>query len=215
MKKYIVGVLVLLLSACFLNTLYKGLTKAQKQWYEHHYLLMEYPVPPEVSPKKPSELSYFAKLSPEHKDLYIRMFWKIREIGMEDEYKLRLKVANILFRGEGVDGEKTDRGRVLLVLGQPDYQEFRDQYGNLYNEGEERWGYARQRGNRFFQLWGYWHGVGFFQHIIWVIFEFDDAERWRYRPTNDSLEREFFQYWRWRMAPTPDGWKEWLKEVGK
>jgi GWxTD domain-containing protein len=213
MRKLAPFVICLLCVSCAALRLERRLPPKLKAWYKHHSVIMEYRVSKEIDAKKPMERDYWLRLPNGFKMKYMEMFWEMRETGMEEEYKHRQEVANTCFRGEGVDGEYTDRGRIMLLCGQPDYQDFRDERGDLYQEGEEKWGYAKQEGKRWFQYWGYWHGFGFFQNLRWIVFEYDALERWRYVPSTESLDMEFLEYWRFRMAPTPEGWQLWEKAL--
>jgi len=203
----VVAVMVFVLSSCSLYNLERKLNPGIRAWYEKHWVIMEYPIPKDMG--KGSERGYFLRLPVERQILYISKFWDMREIGMEEEYRYRLAVCAGMFRGEGIDTWMTERGRVMLLYGPPFDEQHRNERGELYNEGEEGWGYARQEGRRWFKHWFYWHGAGFWQQLIILKFEWDGIDKWRYIEESDWEHRSFKQYWQWRMAPTPEGWKLW------
>jgi GWxTD domain-containing protein len=203
----VIAAIAMTLSSCSLYYLESHLDPAIRTWYEQHYIIMEYPIPKDLG--NGTERTYFLRLPRELQGLYISKFWDIREIGTKEEYDLRIRVATKFFRGEGIDPWQTDLGRIMLLIGQPFDEQFRDERGTLYQEGEEQWGYARQEGRRWFRLWLYWWGEGFFQQIMTLYFEWDGIDRWCFMEPTDTLRREFMMYWRWRMAPTPEGWDLW------
>ena len=213
MKRLIWGLAagILLLIVCSTLRLERGLSPEFKLFYDQHKVIMEYKVPHYIDQKKPEERSYFLKLPPDKQRQYIKLFWEIREIGMEEEYKIRLGVVKKWFRFEGIDPWHTDLGRTMLLCGQPFDEQYRDQNGNPYNEGEELWNEARQAGKRWFRHWLYWHGQGFFQQVITITFEWDGL-RWRYMQSADTLIQRFVEYWKFRMAPTDEGWELWGKQ---
>lgn len=209
-KRWITVLVILSISAlitCVTLKLERGLPNDIKAWYDLHQVIMDSYPPKPLDMIQRSERKMFLTLPVEKQRQYIQMFWTVREEGLQEEYKLRLQIAAKWFRGEGIPGHLTDRGRAMLLFGQPNYMEFRDQNGQLYNEGEERWGYAKRGGYRWFQIWIYWHGQGFFQRLIRHYFEYDSRDCWRDIPNDDYEYRQFVDYWRWRMGPTEDGWK--------
>ena len=214
MKRFIWGLAagILLLIVCSTLKMERGLSPTHKKFYDHVWLIMETRVPKDIDPKQPYERVYFLKLTPEQKDKYIKLFWEMREVDAEKEYQFRTELATKAFRGEGIDGEKTDRGFILLLCGQPDYLECVDQNGDYYNAGEEEWGYAEQAERRWFQKWIYWYGQGFFRQLVPVWFEYDKTRTWHYIPSTDSQQKSFIDYCRWRLGPTPEGWDLWRKQ---
>jgi GWxTD domain-containing protein len=189
----------------------RGLDKETQDWYAQHRFIMEYNVPKDLGGK--SEREYFLRLSSESKNKYMKSFWDIREIGMQEEWSLRMSVVKRWFRGEGIDPWNTDMGRIMLLLGQPFEEQFRDQYGNPYLEGAQEW--MRERETIiYYRIWLYWHGSGFFQQIYYVRFRWDGINSWRYIDNTDAMYQNFITYWKWRMAPTPDGWELWRSKIG-
>lgn len=215
MKRHFALAGLILLVACGTIRLERHLPKDVKEFYDKHWVIMEAKVPKEVDPKAPTERAWFVRLLPDRQREYIESFWAIREIGMDEEYALRLKVCETWFRGEGIDAWQTERAQALLLCGQPFDERHMDENGVYYNEGEEQWNYAKQPGRHWYKVWYYWHGFGFFQQIIPLSFEWDGLGRWRALPLFDEQQRRFVEYWRWRMAPTPEGWQEWLAKEGR
>jgi GWxTD domain-containing protein len=101
-------------------------------------LLRYYPASP--------ELDSLRKAPPKDRERLWRAFWKASDPnsatpaneGLE-QYFLRIAVANQRFRDEGVPGWRTDRGEVLIRLGEPDevYDASPASEGRLI-----RWGYT-------------------------------------------------------------------------
>ncbi len=88
----------------------------------------------------------------EAKQRFLYRFWKLRDTDNQTpvneklvEYRRNIDYANKFFKvGELRDGWRTDRGRILLVYGQPTEIERFPQEGN--NRPYERWFYAELRG---------------------------------------------------------------------
>lgn len=51
---------------------------------------------------------------------FLSDFWRARGLGTREEYLARIAYANTNFRILSRDGYKTDRGRVMVMYGQPD-----------------------------------------------------------------------------------------------
>jgi GWxTD domain-containing protein len=192
----------------------RHLDTQEKQWYDQHWVIMEYPVPKEISANQETERSYFLHLTPDLQRKYIEYFWTIRDQidFTREEFVSRIDIANKWFRGEGLDGYLTDRGKIMLLCGQPDWLEFRDSRGNTYIEGDEQWFYNRN--NKYYQQWIYWYGVGFWQQLIRLTFVYDEISGWHYLESTDTIIQGFIQYHRWKTAPTKEGWELWRKANG-
>lgn len=75
---------------------------------------------------------FYSLASDTERDIYIEKFWSkrdpdpgTRENEFKDDYYKRIELANHLFRGERKgEGWLTDRGRVFVILGEPDYRRF-------------------------------------------------------------------------------------------
>jgi GWxTD domain-containing protein len=206
--KRLILVALLLSAGCVSVRLENSLPPKIRAWYDEHYFIMEYQVPAEVDRKCPTERFYFLKLTPDLREKYIELFWQMREIGMKEEYDLRLEVCRKWFKGEGINPLRTDQGQVMLLCGQPDYVEFRDQNGELYMEGNEEWEYLGP-GERRFQIWKYWFGQGIWQQLIDIRFEWLGSKKWQVEREYSQVQQMFFDHWKWRTAPTEDGWRLW------
>ena len=74
----------------------------------------------------PEERTQFAKLSSdEERNEFIRQFWQRRSMetpggNFKKKYYQRIAYANEHFRGPGIPGWKTDRGRIYIMYGSPD-----------------------------------------------------------------------------------------------
>ncbi len=68
-----------------------------------------------------AERSQYEKLSgPESKRTFLQEFWSKREQGFRLQYLQRVRFANENYREMGLEGYRTDRGRVHIVYGVPD-----------------------------------------------------------------------------------------------
>ena len=101
------------------------------------------------------ERDTYKKLNLDGKRKYIREFWAIRDPSPgtpENEYKRdylgRIEHANQAFRGTFREGWRSDRGRVLLLYGQPDEIE-RFPFSNQ-NRAYETWHYFAVQGGILF-----------------------------------------------------------------
>jgi GWxTD domain-containing protein len=207
--KRLILVALLLSTGCVSMRLENNLPPKIRAFYDEHYFIMEYKVPADIDRKCPTEREYFLKLSPTLQEKYIELFWKIREIGMKEEYDLRLEVANKWFKGEGMDGYKTDRGRIMLICGQPDH-EFWYLDDELYLGGGEEWIDLTQ--HKITLVWKYWWGSGL-ASLIELWFYYDNNRRWKFIEPMDKEIQDFMYYWRWRTAPTKDGWRLWQEAI--
>lgn len=76
------------------------------------------------------ERKIFLELPDSEKEEFREEFWKRRDPDPdteENEFKMeyfnRIERANELFKGEGREGWLTDRGRILILFGEPDFRE--------------------------------------------------------------------------------------------
>lgn len=202
---------VFCLCACMTISLEKKLPKEIRNWYDLHSVYMDTQVPKEIDAKKPTEKMYFLRMTDQQRRKYINLFWEIREIGAKEEFQLRYRIAQAVFK-EGRQGWQTDRGWLMLLCGQPDYVEYRDENGQPYMEGNEEWTNLGE-GERCFQIWRYWTPRG--TDLIDFVFEWKITGTWELRPYYDGRLINFINYWKWRMAPVDEGWELWAKEMGK
>jgi GWxTD domain-containing protein len=172
---------------------------------------MQLPVPKDIDKKQPIEAHYFLKLTPRLQKLYIENFWQMREVTAKEEFVRRIQIANYWFKDEGILGWRTWRGRLLLMMGQPDYIEFRDKTGRTYLEGQEQW---ESEKTQFFQIWRYWNPRGFFGDLVDFVFQMQPDGRWMLRDVfNDFLHLKTFERKQQEMAPTDDGWAIWKSHI--
>jgi len=83
------------------------------------------------------------------RDEFLKKFWQKRDPDPEtvenefrDEYFTRLKKAEHLFSHEGKSGWDTDRGRVYVLLGPPDFRESYPMGYSMYDNPSEVWFYG-------------------------------------------------------------------------
>ncbi len=89
--------------------------------------------------------------SPEAKKRFIQYFWDIRNpnpYADENEFKLlmdeRFTYANSYLKEGNVPGWKTDRGRIYMLLGPPDYVDAQSVFNNPDVHGYMFWAYGQQ-----------------------------------------------------------------------
>jgi GWxTD domain-containing protein len=203
MKKALL-LLVVFLAGCATFRFERKLPPDLREWYSQHFMLMETKAPAQLDSKQPTEKVFFLRLPDALKKEYIAMFWKIREDTAEAEFKNRVAIAAEAFKAEGVEGWRTDRGKLMLLCGQPDYVDRVDASGQLEMAGNEEW-LSDAQGH--YQQWTYWLGSGLHSQTIRFYFKFQQPNTWRLAAIYDSDQRRLFEYWRFRMGPTEDGWK--------
>ena len=209
MKKVgiLIGVLVVILSACATWRLERALSSDVAKWYDQHRHIMQYRVPDRIA-KKQTEMDYFLHLTPALQRFYIKQFWGIRFPNAEEDFKTRIKLANAAFRNEGQDGWRTDRGILLLMCGQPDYIDFFTSDGQVCFENNADW-----ETDEIQQIWRYWLGAGLTQLIEFrFIWSYRDKV-WRLDKVYSLDQLQFIQYQQSLMAPTEDGWDRWLEAI--
>ncbi len=96
--------------------------------------------------KKESKI--FKKTPPEERQQFIEEFWKVRdpdptteENEYRDEYYRRIDQANHLFQ-EGSQGWLSDRGRILILLGEPERRDVYPTGYSFYEPPVEIWFYG-------------------------------------------------------------------------
>lgn len=89
--------------------------------------------------------------SPEARKRFIQYFWDIRDpnpYADENEFKLlmdeRFNFVNAYLKEGNTPGWKTDRGRIYMLLGPPDYVETQSVFNNPNLHGYVFWGYGEQ-----------------------------------------------------------------------
>lgn len=201
--KRLILVAIILLMACVELQLERKMPQDIRNWYEQHWIIMEYPVPKDLGGQL--ERLYFLRLSVDLQRKYIQNFWTLRDIVAKDEYALRMSVVMRWFRSEGIDPWNTDVGRVLLLCGQPDYEDKYDEEGMAVMGDDEEW--LAPDVIRYW-VWKYWWGDSFFSSLISLRFLWRNG-KWVYLESMEARDRDFIQYWRWKMAPTEEGWELW------
>jgi len=93
------------------------------------------------------EKKIFKNTPPEERQKFIEEFWKVRdpdptteENEFRDEYYRRIDVANHLFH-EGGQGWLSDRGRILILLGEPERRDVYPTGYSFYEPPVEIWFY--------------------------------------------------------------------------
>ena len=205
MKKAIVGVFVILLVSCVTWKLERRLPKDISAWYDIHKYIMQAQVPEFVSQKKMTEAVYFLRLTEMQKRAYLKIFWDIRFLDAQDEFKLRQKIANVAFANEGIKGWRTDQGLLMLQCGQPDYVDEFTPTGQPF-AGNVDW-----EEDAIVRIWRYWWGSGFVARLIEFRFTWTTRDRtWRADRIYDIDQIQFIRYQQLLMSPTEDGWQRWL-----
>ena len=94
------------------------------------------------------ERKIFKNTSPEERRQFIEEFWKVRdpspaseENEFRDEYYRRIEQANHLFR-EGSSGWLSDRGRIYILLGEPERRDVFPSGYSFYEPPVEIWYYG-------------------------------------------------------------------------
>jgi GWxTD domain-containing protein len=98
------------------------------------------------------ERKVFKKLvSAEARQRFIQYFWEIRDpnpYADENEFKLlmdeRFDYVNYYLKEGNIPGWKTDRGRIYMLLGPPDYIDSRSVFNNPYVHGYIFWYYTEE-----------------------------------------------------------------------
>lgn len=94
------------------------------------------------------EIKIFKNTPPEEREKFIEEFWKVRdpdptseENEFRDEYYHRIETANHLFR-EGSSGWLSDRGRIFILLGEPERRDVFPSGYSFYEPPVEIWYYG-------------------------------------------------------------------------
>lgn len=199
----IVGMLIV----CTNINLEKKLAPKVKEWLEIHAILMQYPVPAEVDPKKPSEYSYFLHLSPALQLKYIQYFWDIRDqySDPKEGFYARFGYASRVFQ-HGVAGWRTDRGQLLLLIGEPNAVDFYSSSGMDSGSSASSTEFMAEGD---VQRWIYWFRG---QLVAWYFVKHANGEWYNY--SRIGLEytqgQTTLMLWaQWFQAPTEEGWMKW------
>lgn len=96
-----------------------------------------------------AERKRYVSIPPEERPAFRRDFWKRRDPSPETDrneyreaYYQRVAMANRLFRSEGREGWLTERGRVFVLLGEPDRRDVYPTGYSFYEPPVEVWHYG-------------------------------------------------------------------------
>jgi GWxTD domain-containing protein len=121
------------------------------------------------------EKGLYAKLGPEGKDAFRRLFWAYREPGSRLEFGARLRRVTAAFRKENsLQPWNTDRGRIYLLNGDPiavDYQDS-EAWADPSLAGDNSREDIGMRGG---ETWTYGHGAS----TVLYFFRFLKPNEWR------------------------------------
>jgi len=187
----------------------KKLSPAISQWYKVHSILMETKIPRWIDERGGSEKMHFLRLPQEIQLKYIQMFWEIRTEGARGEYYNRIAMANKSYR-EGKPGWKTDRGKILILCGFPQYRRFITVYDlALQNRSNPNWQQpACSNEGYVYEIWTYYQRRFSTQYV----FKYRSGNTWdRNYSSVISLENQTHleRECRKLFAPTEGGWEEW------
>lgn len=211
--------LIFLFSSCTTYKLERQLSPKFKEWYELHSMLMETKIPWYLnvvgyekdgtaicSTKVPVEKIYFLKLSDQLKRKYIKVFWDIRRPGVGEIFYARLSYINRVFDNEGIVGWKTDRGKIALLCGFPDVEQY-------YYNNEPTIFPGELLNERYRLIWMYYQN----QRYAMYVFCYQFPVAWKICVDKSlremSTQMELEKYWRKFFAPTESGWSNWASEL--
>ncbi len=114
--------------------------ESEKFYQQAHFLMTKH------------ERKIFKSLvSAEARQRFIQYFWEIRDpnpYADENEFKLlmdeRFDYVNYYLKEGNIPGWKTDRGRIYMLLGPPDYKDSRSVFNNPYVHGYILWYYTEE-----------------------------------------------------------------------
>jgi len=215
MRKKIILSLTLFLfifSSCVTLNLEKQLKKLNPTiggWYELHEVLMESKVPQWIDERGKSEKMHFLRLPQKMQLRYIQMFWEIRTEGIGEEYYNRIAMANRSYR-EGKPGWKTDRGKVLILCGFPQYRRYITIYDlALRNQSNPNWQQPAYSNEGYvYETWTYYQQGCPTQYV----FKYRSGNTWdrNYSSViNLGNQTRFERECRKLFAPTEEGWDLW------
>lgn len=181
MKKAILFSLLLIFVfySCATLRMEKKLTPPVRAWYDTHHIIMEGNVMWWISEKPMSEGKYFLRLSPELQLKYISVFWKIRRVEMEEQFKARVEFAQKFFT-DANRWQESDRARIMVVCGYPEEIRPFDKYG--------RECFCEEPGC--IQVWFYTH-VGTRYACVFL----KTQSEWAYSPNNVAIISEFHRFY--------------------
>jgi GWxTD domain-containing protein len=205
MRKWLLillGLAVLALG-CSTLRLERRLDAQAKDWYWQHWPLMEGRVPGPIDNQERIERVYFLRLPTELRDRYQHLFWAMRDEEVRKVYEERLRTVTRLYREPALPGWMSDRGKVYLICGQPDYIEDRgeDAYNFLGSSIEgwkvEHWNY--QRGAMLYDVYFVW------KSDRWVLDFYSVTGVADFRQLWEACLKEF--------SVGEDGWNLWAGEL--
>jgi len=107
-KKGAVLFILVCLTGCSAN-----LFPTKDAWFALHYIVMP-----------DSEKKIYAELAPEERPKFQQLFWAARTPEAKQEFERRLAFVNTMFKGENASQPwNTDRSRIYLLNGPPDFRE--------------------------------------------------------------------------------------------
>ncbi len=142
-----------------------SLAPSRDTWYTQHYMIMQ-----------DFEKDAYAKLGPEGKVEFRRLFWASREPGARLEFGARLRWVSTAFRRENSRQPwNTDRGRIYLLNGSPIALEH-DQNDNWSNPAPFAGDRSREDiGTGVGETWTYRYDA----FLVIYFFEFRKPSEWR------------------------------------
>ena len=212
----VVFMLTTLLTDCTTLRLERNLNPHIREWYELHAVLMESKIPWYMNVigheddgtvicdhKTISEQLYFLRLSEELQRKYISVFWEMRIPGLDEVFYSRVEAANEIFDDEGKIGWKTDRGRIFIIVGEPDYIYVYNRYrAGLPSDSDLTGGYIQQ--------WSYYSRA----NMAVYYFCWKPPAQWERCVDRGTLSMasscvRFEKECKAFFAPTEEGWMLW------
>lgn len=195
---------LLLLYGCVTIKLERQLPSDIRAWYETHSILMDCPVPEDISPRGVTEKRYFLELPEKLQRRYIEMFWQIRHWDAEKVFKARL---GYILRAYN-RGINAAPARVLLLCGFPEEIWLVGPDGRTHSAGfpNDTRAYSQCT-----LIWRYWWRTGLVEYG-WNY----HGDGWTTAPLGvvcQSQQLQMENWWRWWFAPTLIGWDEWREAL--
>jgi GWxTD domain-containing protein len=141
-----------------------SLAPSRDTWYTQHYMIMQ-----------DFEKSLYAKLGPEGKTGFRRLFWAFREPGSRMEFGARLRWVSTAFKRENARQPwNTDRGRIYLLNGNPVSVEYKenDNWADPTLAGDRS---REDIGTRLGETWTYQYD----KFLVYYSFQFRKPNEWR------------------------------------
>lgn len=141
-----------------------SLAPSRDVWYTRHYMIMQ-----------DFEKSLYARLGPDAKIEFQRLFWAFRELGSKIEFGARLRWVSTAFRRENARQPwNTDRGRIYLLNGNPVAldQEANDNWDDPALAGDRS---REDIGTGLGETWTYRYD----RYLVYYSFQFRRPNEWR------------------------------------